>query len=221
MARGSIFLRFWPTAWFLIAPALASANALTRAELADKLKTYGSFSSLDVDFHQIKTLSEMGVRIESEGRLSLTRPSRIRWEITKPSPVVVKLDEHEIRIEIGKGKDLQIQTLKRQAPVAGQSTGQSPGPSSDPMDRGLSELVSWLNMDVAALDRQYAVYSDGASAFRFEPRQKETSVFKALRMELAAQGYLKKLRIEELSGDLLEIDFGKPHLGGTKGSPAR
>jgi outer membrane lipoprotein-sorting protein len=184
----------------LVSVSGRAAVPVSEAELAKKLKLYASISTLSVSFKQTKTLKDLGMQLKSEGRLKLERPDKVTWEITQPSPVLVTLDKTQIQIRSGKGADAQTQTLKM---------GEA---SSDQPTQSLTGLIAWLNLDSKKLSEQYQVSETGKQLFHFEPKQKDTVPFQSLDMGLSPDGQLKRLAIHEISGDQLEIEFGKPQI---------
>lgn len=182
-------------------PAPKTGRVVTEKELADSLRMYQSIASLDVTFKQTKILKNLDLQLKSEGRLQIFRTQhRIIWQIFKPSPVVVQLDQKEIRIESGVGKDLQKQVFKiSDAP-------------SDKATQSIRSLVTWLNLDATALAEQYSIFALKTKAYRFIPKEKSISPFQGLDMYLAEDGQLNRLVMNELSGDSLDIEFGKPRL---------
>src|SRR4051812_614438 len=72
-------------------------------ELAQLLKFYAPIRSLSVPFQQMKHLSEMGIDLRSEGRLTVHRPDEIIWEILKPSHLTVVIDKTAVRLSEGDG----------------------------------------------------------------------------------------------------------------------
>jgi outer membrane lipoprotein-sorting protein len=185
---------------FAMANLGQAATPVSEQTLAEKLKFYASVSTLEVDFKQTKTLKDMNLQLKSEGHLKLRRPDHLVWEITKPSPVFVSLDDQEIRIRSGKGADAQTQTFKI-----------SDAPSGQGM-KSLTGLITWLSLDSKALADQYSIYALGQQSFRFEPKKKDVTPFESLEMTLGGDGHLKHLTLNELSGDRLDIEFGKPKL---------
>jgi outer membrane lipoprotein-sorting protein len=207
-------IRFWTgfalTLSFVLGPiqsdaAPASSKPLAEKELREKLKLYQSIQKLEVAFKQTKTIKDLEVQLKSEGHLTLIRPNRVIWEIKSPAPVLVSLDEREIQIRSGRGPDSSTMTMKiSDAP-------------SDESSKSISGLVAWLNLDATKLHSQYQIYSSGGSAYRFVPKEKAGSPFEELEMTLGSGGHLKKLRIHEVSGDLLNIEFTQPKL--TRAAP--
>ena len=186
-------------ALFICVPGRA-AGPISEKVLKEKLKLYASISTLEVDFKQTKTLKDMNLQLKSEGHLKLQRPDHLVWEITRPSPVSVSLDRNEILIRTGKGQDAQTQSFK------------TTDAQSDQASQSLTGLITWLNLDSKALAEQYDIYATSQQTFRFKPKQKNSTPFESLEMEMGSGGQLKHLTIHELSGDLLDIEFGKPRL---------
>jgi len=186
-------------AW-LVSVRGQAAVPISETELAKRLKLYASISTLSVGFKQTKTLKDMGIQLKSEGRLRLERPDKITWEITQPSPLLVTLDKSEIRIRSGRGPDSRTQVLKM---------GDA---GSDQPTQSLAGLIAWLNLDSKALVSQYQVLAVDKQSVHFEPKQKDSVPFESLDMSLGADGQLKHLVLHEISGDQLDIEFGKPEI---------
>lgn len=205
-AMESICLR-WVLAMFLVAVgacSVASAAAVSKEQFAEKLHLYASIKRLEVSFTQVKILKELDVRLASEGRFILNRPEKVIWEISKPSPVRVTIDRSAMRIESGSGDAAHTQVFKLGSTVSDEST------------KNLTALIAWLNFDAETLYAQYVITSVGKDVFRFDPRESINSPFQHLVMQLSVEGHLKHLSIHEASGDVLEIDFGKPKISRVK-----
>lgn len=200
MNRFKISAVVWPILLLLMGNISQAATPISEQTLAEKLKAYASISSLEVDFKQTKTLRDMGLQLKSEGHLKIKRPDHLIWEITKPSPISVSLNQKEILIRSGKGADAQTQTFQVSDAPSGQAV------------KSLTGLITWLNLDSKAIAEQYLVYAIGQQSFRFEPKQKNSTPFENLEMTLDSDGHLKHLTLHELSGDSLDIEFGKPKL---------
>jgi hypothetical protein len=77
-------------------------------------------------------------------------------------------------------------------------------------------MVAWLNLDSAALEREYEISEEANGGYLFEPKDKAASPFASLEMQLASSGHLKRLIIHELSGDRIVMDFGDPKVARRK-----
>lgn len=184
------------------------AAPLSEAQLQERLRFYRSVSALEVSFKQRKRMKGLALELHSEGTLKVTLPDLIVWEIKKPSPLRVTIGAREGRREItltsGRGESEQTQVFKPEE--AG----------NDKAVRSLDGLSAWLKLDVAAIARQYEVRPEPAPAepnsFLFTPKDAQAVPFRNLVLTLGSGGSFKRLRIDELSGDVLEINFGKPKL---------
>jgi outer membrane lipoprotein-sorting protein len=198
--KTNIYVWIWAAMSLLIGVSGRSAELLSERALAEKLKLYGSISSLEADFKQIKTLKDMNLQLKSEGHLKLQRPDHVVWEITYPSLVNVSLDKNQVVIRTGAGSEAQVQSFK------------TSDLRSDQASKGLTALITWLHLESKALAEQYDIYATGQQSFLFKPKQKNSTPFESLEMGLGSSGQLKHLTIHELSGDSLDIEFGKPKL---------
>lgn len=107
--------------FLLVAIALAvplPIHALNLDQLVDHLQaTYDKTTALTADFVQIATLSSINRHQTSAGRLSIAKPSFIRWEYTQPDAQTIIYD----------GALLQIYTPQRhqilQSPINAQDRG--------------------------------------------------------------------------------------------------
>lgn len=187
-------------AYSQLAISAPTATEVAEADLAKRLQFYQSISKLSVDFKQIKTLKELGVKLESEGKLELIRPSQVIWEIKKPSRVLIRFDQKQIRIESGEGKDVSIQVVKMEDIPKGRES------------KSIGGLMAWLQLDAHALSEQYIVTSSQAKKLMFSPKQKDNSVFKSIELTLSSTGHLEILHIWEGSGDEIEIQFSAPRI---------
>lgn len=193
-------IAFW-LSWALASLCAAGQGTpIPERALAAKLEHYRRISDLRVTFRQVKWMKEMGIRLDSQGELALHRPDQVTWRISRPSPLLVRLGGGHIHIETGSGADRTVQDF----PMA-----------NLPSDRGaraLAGLVAWLRLDAHAIAAQYQVVELGPRSFRFSPRPGVECAFAGLELELSREGNLKRLAIDELSQDRLEIEFGKPIL---------
>src|SRR4051812_3875254 len=81
----------------------APGRPVARAELAKALAFYRTITRIRVRFQETKILKEMNLKLPSEGNLVVTRPNSVRWEVVKPSPLVVFLDDKHVEIISGSG----------------------------------------------------------------------------------------------------------------------
>jgi hypothetical protein len=172
-----------------------AASTVSEQSLEKELKFYRDLNRLDVDFTQRKEIKSMDLKIESQGHLTLLRPEKIViWEIKKPSPVKVTLTPTAITMESNGDKQVFKQSEA----------------SSNEGAQGVAALMAWLNLDAHQLSSDYRITETGKETFLFEPTSAKAP-FKKVEMKLNRQT-LKRMVMEEISGDRLEITFGKPTL---------
>lgn len=172
----------------------AQESPLAAPQLQEKFKYYRSLKRLDSSFEQTKTLSDMGIDISSQGTFTLIPPDKVIWKVTKPSLMTLTLDKDSLTMK-GEGETL---VLKQD------------GPSKKVSD-SIQKIVSWLKMDVKQLVKDYQVFEVAKQRYRFVPLDKD-SPFKGMEMDLALNGHLEKLRLQEKSGDEIEIKFSSPRV---------
>lgn len=192
-----MFIAFW-VGWALACfCAAGQGKPISEQELAARLKHYRGIPDLRVGFRQIKWMGDMGIRIESRGELRLQRPDKVTWRVTKPSPLLVRLDGGHIHLEEGEGSDRRVEDF---------STGALQG---DRGARALAGMIAWLELDAHAIASRYEIREVGPRTFRFIPRS-GTDAFTGLELRLSPDGNLDRMVIDEASRDRLEIDFGRP-----------
>lgn len=172
----------------------AAETPVSVEELKKTLSPYEKIEKLEVPFHQTKTLVEMKIKLESDGRLTLNRAKQtVLWEILKPSPLKVEMTATEIKLTDENG----TQTLKTDAGPAAQS---------------LKSLVAWLKLDAEALAKEDDVFLVKPRVYLFKPRDRANSPFESIELTLGEKNHLKSLFMKEKSGDSMQIDFGTPKI---------
>lgn len=174
------------------APGFAPENqALSEAEFSSILHRYQSFSSLKTSFTQIKTITDLGIQLKSEGTLSINRPSTVIWQVLKPGPLTVTINDKQVSME-------------------NETFLLSSAPSK--VSQKLALMISWLKMDTAKLYENFSILRLRENVYRLTPRQKKSDAMGigAFEITLNSQGYVERVLITEVSGDLLEILFLKP-----------
>jgi outer membrane lipoprotein-sorting protein len=184
----------------LIQMALAhDLKALSEGELAQKLRQYQSILSLEATFKQTKTLRKMDVHINSEGHFKVTRPRTFLWQVTKPSPISISMDDQQVKI-VTNGEP-QVYKLSE---IPSGSAAQS-----------LKGLMALLNLNAPELSLHYDVFAEPSSdeqyqTTKFIPKKGDGSPFKELIMYIDKAGFVRKVEISERSGDSIRIEFGLP-----------
>lgn len=177
----------------------ASSAVVGRDELAKSLRFYQTILEFEAPFKQIKHLKEMGVDLKSEGRLDVERPDRVSWEILKPSHVEVTIDKTEVRMTSGEGADKSEHRFQL---------------SELPKDKGaggVGLIMPWLLLDAERIAADYKITKVDDKTFRFQPRT-SSKLFEQIEIVLAPTGFLRRLTLNESSGDFLEITFESPKI---------
>ena len=172
----------------------ARAAPVTAPELAKHLAYYKSIERLDVDFKQVKVLSDLDLKLRSEGHLSLKFPDHVEYRISKPEPLRVELDKQKISIF---------------SPDGMQTFSQSENPSAKDQ-KNFATMLSWLRLDAASISEKYTIIETSAHHFHFVAKEPQEMMMKALDMEVAPDGHVIHLTFFEVSGDQLRLDFGVP-----------
>jgi outer membrane lipoprotein-sorting protein len=180
--------------------AAASPSPMTARELDQRLKLYRSVSEIEASFKQTKHIRDMDLEIHSSGNFKIKRPHQITWQVSKPSHVLVEMSPKEIKITSGTGPSATSQSLKMDQVTQEEDL------------RNIQMLGIWLNLESAELSAAYNILKEGPETFRFSPKETKRTPFKSLKMKLSARGHLKKLWLEETSGDSLTLEFGTPIL---------
>ena len=75
--------------WILIlAGLLLALSASAQNDLLDRLRAANTFETLQLSFVQTRHSAMLSKDLQSEGRLVLQSPDRIRWEVLRPYPSV-------------------------------------------------------------------------------------------------------------------------------------
>ena len=176
--------------------AVAEAQLpVTLAGLQKALGKYQEMESLEVDFHQIKSLKDVQIQLESSGHLSVSESNRIEWKVFKPEPLKVVLENNTISVGLnGKSETFHA----------------GDGPSGKDRE-GMNDLLNWLKLDAQAIMKSYDVTRLKTSTYRFVSKKKQSTLI-SLNMQLSNAGYVSKLTFYEASGDEIEITFAQPKI---------
>ena len=150
-----------------VALALGLAGALLAAELGDAVRLEALLAPLaafEADFEQVVTDAD-GLALEtSTGRMTLSRPGRLRWEVREPWPQLVLADGTSLWVH---EPDLEQVTVR---PLAG----------------ALEGTPAMLLLEApGSLVAHFAVVGEGGGSFRLLP-QDERSLYQALHLEFVA-----------------------------------
>ncbi|HMN68959.1 MAG TPA: outer membrane lipoprotein carrier protein LolA [Bdellovibrionales bacterium] len=188
----AMFLRLFTISMGLAATAFA-AETVSSPELRAALEKYRAKTRLEVDFHQVKTIADMDLKLTSSGHLSVQRPNRVEWKVTRPEVMTVVLENEKIAVTA----DGKTEEFDAKQAASGKDR------------KSFQELLAWLKLDADILLNKYEITKLGVGRYRFQPRDKDATL-KDLEMTLARAGHVEKLSFVEASGDHIEISFGKP-----------
>jgi outer membrane lipoprotein-sorting protein len=177
----------------------AHSKTLDSKDLEQLLKKYQNIQTLDVDFEQIKVLKSVGIKIDSEGHLSIKPDKKIIWEISKPDQLIVTLsgDEMAMTTRTDGKSDTQVLKLKEMSKEQGA--------------QNFSALFVWLTLDAKEIHKAYEVSTKDDKQYDFIPKEKNQP-FTKITMSIGPESTIKGLRMHEQSGDELNIQFKKPKL---------
>ncbi len=197
--------RSWIAAFLLLAPSLLAAKVetgrpLSDQEVADRLRFYERIDRLTAPFKQTKTMKEIGIALDSKGLIEIERPSKVRWIVEQPSPMTVTVDGKQISLESMSGGEKR----KEQWDLA--------SVSDERLSKSLVGMLAWMRLDVATIQSSYTISEMTSGALRAIPRDASAVPFKALVFRIHKDGHLDTLRLEEVSGDEIAIDFGTPRI---------
>ena len=150
-----------------VAFALSIAGALQAADADDVARLEALLAPLatfEADFEQVVTDAD-GLALEtSTGRMTLSRPGRLRWEVREPWPQLVLADGSSLWVH---EPDLEQVTVR---PLAG----------------ALEGTPAMLLLEApGSLVTHFAVEGEGNGRFRLLPRD-ERSLYQALHLEFGA-----------------------------------
>jgi outer membrane lipoprotein-sorting protein len=191
-------MRFWSSAIMLLVTCSISAAPATKevqlSELQSRLRLYTGYKAFETKFNQVKFIKSMNVHLKSKGRLTVEKPNKVLWQITEPSLMTVKIDDKNLEMTTGTGKEANIQKV---------DIGNVPSAM-----KNMAMLSTWLRLDAEELARDYKISKISDLQFNFEPR--EEGMFTGFEMTLTPKGHLKSLIIHEKSEDTLQIEFEIP-----------
>ncbi len=183
-------------------PQPCPAMENSERELVQNLSFYSHILDLQVSFSQVKTIKDLQVQLHSEGNMHFQAPNHLVWKITKPSPVSVTFDGGKMRIETGDGIHAPVQTLE------------TDNQSAEDGNKSLAALSSWLSLDVQRIAKENDIKKLSTRHFKFIPKKiaGQKNAFADLEMTIGKTGHLEHLILHELSGDTLDLKFGKPNV---------
>lgn len=155
---------------FLIFTSVVYASPATQL-----VQLLGSYSTYSADFSQVTMSGQQAVQQQSQGRVVLQRPGRMRWHVKAPQPELI----------IVNGK-----TLWRYDPSLKQATKQSIDPTSQVFNPAFL-LASDISLIVKKFD-VVLVKLKGQSWYKLTPMPQSKSSFKHIYLNFS-QGRLAQL----------------------------
>lgn len=142
---------------FLSSPAFSKKTTLEELLLDIRDKS-AELTSLTCDFTQKRSLALFNKPIVFEGRLTIVRPDKLRWEFLTPVPSVLIFDGN-------KG----IRCTDNNKPARFDL-------ASDPVMRMVAkQLWTWLDGDYSKLKNDYSIKKTGESSILVTPEEEQTS----------------------------------------------
>lgn len=181
-------------ALFCVSPSFASESQhLSESEFSAILHRYQNFFTLKTQFTQVKTITDLGIQLKSEGTLTIIRPSTVVWKVLKPSPLTVTINDKQVSMEN------EVFLL-------------SSAPSQ--VSQKLAFVISWLRMDTHTLAENFSIRRTHENVYQLLPKQekKDSLIIGSFEITLNSQGYVERVIITEISGDRLDIHFAKPQV---------
>lgn len=167
----------------------------------DKLfKHYQDLKAFEANFKQKKLLKQEGLEIDSSGRLSVALGTALLYEIKAPGRLAVFLDQDHLEIRSGEG----AKATKNKYALKG-------GEYSEKIAENVKELTALLAMNRTELDKTYAVTEEHGKLVLTPANPKQ---FVRVVMTLGTGDWIRRIDIEERSGDSMALDFEEPRPAG-------
>jgi outer membrane lipoprotein-sorting protein len=155
------------------------------------------FTRLEGQFKQTKNLKELDLEIKTEGDFKVLRPTETAsvfyWNILKPKPSHICIDEVGILIDSADGNPEKKKNLKFSE--VGKETGDQ-----------IVSLLKIITMDPNKIDEEFAVQK-GANNYVLTPKKKEAAFFESATLSVNAKGLVQQVTILEKSQDQIRIEF--------------
>lgn len=184
----TVCCHFLLVAMVLAVPMPSHADNLDK--LVDQLQTtYDKIAALTADFVQIATLNSINRHQTSSGRLSIAKPSFIRWEYTQPDAQTIIYD----------GTLLQIYTPQRQQVLQSPISAQDRGHVALLFLAGVGKLRETFKIE------NLAVNETDRPQLRLLPRSPQAG-FKELHITINPETFfVEKITIHDTIGNVTDI----------------
>lgn len=178
---------------------VAPTAALAQGPLVDRIfQYYQGLASFEVDFTQSKTLRAEGITLDSRGALRVALGRALLYEIKAPGRLAVFLDDQALEVRSGVG----AKATRSRYLLKG-------GEYSEKIAENLKELTALLAMNRAQLDQAYKV-SEEPGRLLLVPAVPKQFVKVVMTVEAGASPWIKRIEIEEKSGDQMALEFEAP-----------
>lgn len=184
---------------FVLALCAASSGRAEPAAMDKVFKYYQDLKTFDANFKQTKLLSQEKLELKSEGTLRVSLGHGLLYEIKSPGRLTVFLDQDKLEIHAGEGA---AATVSRYA--------LSGGEYSEKIAENLHELTALLAMNRQELAKTYEVTEDKATPGTLALTPKVARQFSRVVMVVEPAAWIKRIEIEERSGDRMVLDFEAP-----------
>jgi len=171
-----------------------------QSEIAEMLRAIGKkvsdFKSLKTEFAQEKELAMFKNKILLRGRIYLQKPNKLAWHVDKPVRYSVVITDKTIRQwDEDTNKVQEISLAKNMI-----------------FNNVVNQLTVWFSGDYGSLtdDNEVRIVQKRPLVIEFIPKEKNIArkMIKSITITFREdEKYLKKIKIQELSGDTTTINF--------------
>ena len=185
--------RLTAAALFAFLTAAMVAAAELPAGIAEEARIAAEYRIVTADFRQIRRLKDLDMEIAIRGSMVSEKNGRLRWQVDAPAPSVTVIDRDSLtHFDRGTGKLAVIRE------------------ESFPWLKVLRDSMNeWLNGDLTSLAKRFDITAPAPGKLRLVPKTGELrQLYRAVELAFDPQErLLRQVRIEETTGDELEIRF--------------
>ena len=173
--------------------AAAAAAAELPAGVAEGARRAADYRVVAADFRQTRHLKELEMEITIRGSMVSEKNGRLRWQVDSPTRSVTVIDRDTLsHFDRGTGK---LAVIRQE---------------SFPWLKLLRDSMNdWLSGDPKRLAERFTITAPAPRTLRLVPTAEELrQLYRAVELTFAPDGReLRRVRIEEASGDELSIEF--------------
>lgn len=163
------------------------------AEIGDGLRGAAEYRVVTADFRQLRRLKELGMELTIRGSMASERNGRLRWQVDSPTRSVTLIGKETLRhFDRETGKTAVIRK------------------ESFPWLKIMGDAMNdWLTGDPERLARRFKVSRPSPDTLLLAPTDPGLLQFcRSVELSFSSdRRELRKIRIDEPSGDELEINF--------------